>query len=66
MTGDQIPSLIMQIVDELRAHGVLITNRAGDASIFGAAPTRRPISPMICKTLSNTAALWLSQDRLRR
>ena len=30
MTGDAIPSLIMQIVDELRAHGFLITNRAGE------------------------------------
>ena len=30
MTGEQIPSLIMQIVDELRAHGVLITNCAGE------------------------------------
>ena len=30
MTGDQIPSLIMQIIDELRARGVLITNRGGD------------------------------------
>src|ERR1700674_3046947 len=30
MTGEQIPSLIMQIVDELRAHGILITSRAGE------------------------------------
>ena len=30
MSGDQIPSLIMQIMDELRAHGILITNRAGE------------------------------------
>jgi hypothetical protein len=30
MTGDQIPTLIMQIIDELRARGVLITNRGGD------------------------------------
>jgi hypothetical protein len=30
MNGDQIPSLIMQIVDELRAQGILITNRAGE------------------------------------
>ena len=30
MSGDQIPSLIMQIVDELRAHGILITHRAGE------------------------------------
>jgi hypothetical protein len=30
MAGDRIPSLIMQIVDELRARGVLITNRGGD------------------------------------
>lgn len=33
MSGDQIPSLIMQIVDELRAHGILITNRAGEWSV---------------------------------
>jgi hypothetical protein len=30
MTGERIPSLIMQIMDELRAHGVLITNRGGE------------------------------------
>jgi hypothetical protein len=30
MSGDRIPSLIMQIVDELRARGILITNRAGE------------------------------------
>ena len=30
MTGDQIPTLIIQIIDELRARGVLITNRGGD------------------------------------
>ena len=30
MAGEQIPSLIMQIVDELRAHGILITSRAGE------------------------------------
>jgi hypothetical protein len=30
MTGDRIPSLIMQIMDELRARGVLITNRGGE------------------------------------
>jgi hypothetical protein len=29
MAGEQIPSLIMSIVDELRAHGILITSRAG-------------------------------------
>jgi hypothetical protein len=30
MAGERIPSLILQIIDELRAHGVLITNRGGD------------------------------------
>jgi hypothetical protein len=30
MAGDQIPSLIMQMIDELRARGVLITNRGGE------------------------------------
>ena len=31
MTGDdRIPFLIMQIIDELRAHGVLITHRGGE------------------------------------
>jgi hypothetical protein len=30
MTGDAIPSLIMQIVDELRAQGILITHRDGE------------------------------------
>jgi hypothetical protein len=30
MAGDQISSLIMQIIDELRARGVLITNRGGE------------------------------------
>jgi hypothetical protein len=30
MIGDQIPSLIIQIIDELRARGVLITNRGGE------------------------------------
>jgi hypothetical protein len=30
MTGDRIPSLIMQIIDELRAHGILITSRPGE------------------------------------
>ena len=30
MVGDQSTSLIMQIIDELRARGVLITNRGGD------------------------------------
>jgi hypothetical protein len=30
MTGEQIPSLITPIIDELRARGVLITNRGGD------------------------------------
>jgi hypothetical protein len=30
MVGEQIPSLIMQIIDELRTRGVLITNRGGD------------------------------------
>jgi hypothetical protein len=30
MAGERIPSLIMQIMDELRARGVLITNRGGD------------------------------------
>ena len=30
MTGDRIPSLIMQIVDELRAHGIVITRRADE------------------------------------
>jgi hypothetical protein len=30
MAGEQIPSLIMQIIDELRARGVLITNRRGE------------------------------------
>ena len=29
MAGDQIPSPIMQIIDELRARGALITNRGG-------------------------------------
>jgi hypothetical protein len=42
MTGDRIPSLIMQIVDELRAQGILITNRAGEWCVdfqIGAAAT---------------------------
>ena len=30
MTGDRIPSLMTQIVDELRAQGILITSRAGE------------------------------------
>jgi hypothetical protein len=30
MVGDRIPFLIMQIIDELRARGVLITNRGGE------------------------------------
>ncbi len=30
MAGEHIPSVIMQIMDELRARGVLITNRGGD------------------------------------
>jgi hypothetical protein len=30
MTGDGIPSLIMEIMDELRAHGILITCVAGE------------------------------------
>lgn len=30
MAGDRIPSLIMQIVDELRVQGILITSRAGE------------------------------------
>lgn len=30
MAGERIPSLILQIMDELRARGVLITNRGGD------------------------------------
>jgi hypothetical protein len=30
MAGERIPSLIMQIIDELRARGVLITNRGGE------------------------------------
>lgn len=30
MAGEQIPSLIMQTVDELRAQGILITSRAGE------------------------------------
>lgn len=30
MAGEQIPSLIMQIMDELRTRGVLITNRGGE------------------------------------
>jgi hypothetical protein len=30
MTGEQISSLIMQIIADLRARGVLITNRGGD------------------------------------
>jgi hypothetical protein len=30
MIGDQISSLIVQIVDELRVQGILITNRAGE------------------------------------
>ena len=30
MVGDQIPSLIMQSMDELRSRGVLITNRGGE------------------------------------
>jgi hypothetical protein len=30
MVGDQIPSLIVQIIDELRGRGVLITNRGGE------------------------------------
>ena len=30
MVGEQIPSLIIQIIDELRARGVLITNRGGE------------------------------------
>lgn len=30
MTGERIPSLIMTIVDELRAQGILITSRAGE------------------------------------
>ena len=29
MTGEQIPSLIMQTIDELRARGVLVTSRGG-------------------------------------
>jgi hypothetical protein len=42
MAGDQIPSLITQIMDELRARGVLITNRGGDWCVKaagGAQPT---------------------------
>jgi hypothetical protein len=30
MTGEQIPSLIMQIIDELRAQDVVITSRPGE------------------------------------
>ena len=30
MTGERIPSLIMQLVDELRAQGISITNRPGE------------------------------------
>jgi hypothetical protein len=30
MAGERIPSLILQIMDELRARGVLITNRGGE------------------------------------
>jgi hypothetical protein len=30
MTGDRIPSLIMQIIDELRVRGIMITSRAGE------------------------------------
>ena len=30
MASDRIPSLIIQIIDELRARGVLITNRGGE------------------------------------
>jgi hypothetical protein len=33
MTGEQIPSLIVQIMDELRAQGILITNRGGEWSV---------------------------------
>jgi len=30
MTGERIPSLIMQIIDQLRAQGIVITSRAGE------------------------------------
>lgn len=30
MAGDRIPSLILQLIDELRARGVVITIRGGD------------------------------------
>jgi hypothetical protein len=30
MTGEQIPSLMMQIIDELRARGIVITSRPGE------------------------------------
>ena len=30
MTGEQIPSLIMQIIDELRARGIVIVSRPGE------------------------------------
>lgn len=30
MTGERIPSLILQIIDELRAQGILITSRGGE------------------------------------
>jgi hypothetical protein len=30
MARENIPSLIVQIIDELRVHGILITNRGGE------------------------------------
>jgi hypothetical protein len=43
MAGDQISSPIMQIIDELRARGVLITNRGGEwrVNVRGGAPGDR-------------------------
>ena len=37
MVGDRIPSLIMQIMDELHARGVRITNRGGEWCVNTAA-----------------------------
>ena len=60
MAGEQISSLIMQIIDELRARGVLITNRGGDWCVRSGPLVplrRRNISPTTCRMPLSTGAL---------
>lgn len=63
MAGEQIPSLIMQIIDELRARGVLITNRGGEwcVNVRGGTQTTEYLTDDLQDAFEHGRALATSQ-----